>query len=157
MRKVGLPENTKGKLFLHSMPGTEESWFDFVSQLHEKRIEHIISLTPFNEIEKMSPDYANAIKKRTLSINRIELPIKDYGIPKDFDNFKQYIKKIAESLIKGENILMHCLGGIGRTGLTACCILQTLGLDQSDASERVKRSGSGAETLEQHNFIANFS
>ncbi len=156
MRKVGLPENVKGELFLHSMPGTKESWFDFVSLIQEKKIELILSLTSLEEIKEHSPDYANAIENRTLSAIRIELPIKDFSIPGDVKPFKQCIKKTTDSLINGEVILIHCLGGIGRTGLVACCILQTLGLEQNDAKERVKQSGSGPETREQLNFIANF-
>ncbi len=153
MRRVGLPDNIKGKLFLHSMPGTKESWSDFVSQIQEEGVEQIVSLTSLKEIQNQSPDYADSILNKTLSINWIELPIKDFSIPRDANSFKQCIKKIANFLIKGKAILIHCFGGIGRTGLAACCVLQILGLEQNDAQERVKQSGSSPETQEQRNFI----
>ncbi len=156
MRKVGLPENIKGKLLLHGMPGIKESWSGFVSQLQNKRVNQIVSLASFEEIKEISSDYADAIENKTLSINRIELPIKDFSVPKDTEAFKQCIDRVTDSLIKGKIVLIHCLGGIGRTGLAASCILQSLGIEKNDAQNLVKQSGSGAETQEQLDFIANY-
>ncbi len=156
MRKVSLPEHITGKLVLHSMPGTKETWSDFILQIQKERVELILSLTSLEEIKEQSSDYADAIVNKTLLIKRIEFEIRDYGIPRDIEAFKLCINKIANSLIKGRVILIHCLGGIGRTGLAACCILQTLGLGRTDAQGRVKQSGSDVETQEQRNFITNF-
>ncbi len=156
MRKVCLPEHITGRLLLHSMPGIKEPWLEFVSQAKEEGLEQILSLTSIEEIRAQSPSYADAIANKTLLIHRIELPIIDFGVPQDTNTFKQCIKTIADSLIKGKIVLIHCLGGIGRTGLATNCILQTLGVDQNEAQKRVKQSGSAAETQEQLDFMKNF-
>ncbi len=156
MRKVSLPEYISGKLLLHSMPGTKELWSDFALRAKKEGIEQILSLTSIDEIRANSPNYADAIESNTLLINRIEFEIEDFSVPGDLEAFKQCIKMIADSLVNGKITLIHCLGGIGRTGLAASCILQTLGLNQGDAQIRVKQSGSVTETKEQLEFIANF-
>jgi len=144
-----LETNTNGNLYLHSMPGRYEplkSCFEVIEQLG---ISQIICLAPNEEIEKKSPDYATAIAEDRIPAKRICFPVPDYGIPEDIEGFYALALEVAKRLKSGENLLVHCAGGIGRTGMFAGCVLKALGLPQ----DALEESGSGPEDEEQEKII----
>jgi hypothetical protein len=51
------------------------------------------------------------------SQQHIRFPIEDYFIPKNFEKFNSVINYTKESLEKGKNTHVGCIGGKGRTGL----------------------------------------
>ncbi|WP_320041483.1 cyclin-dependent kinase inhibitor 3 family protein [uncultured Desulfobacter sp.] len=80
------------------------------------------------------------------------LPIIDYSVPDD--KFEQhwlmYGKEIRHRLCQGENILVHCKGGLGRAGMISARILVELGTEPEKAIRMVRRARSGAiETYTQ--------
>lgn len=153
LREVELNE-ISGRLFLSRMPGREGP-FDAESELiRAKGIETVYSLTDLAEVEKKSPDYAEAIKNQTLPWERVEFPIIDYGVPSDHSGFLALARNIASKLRDGENVLIHCGAGVGRTGTLAASTLIALGLDRSEALARVSRAGSGPERSKQSELVA---
>ena len=86
----------------------------------------------------------------------VHLPIRDVSIPDDrfAKGWKIHGPKIRDRLDAGERILIHCRGGIGRTGLVAGQILVERGAQAVDAYHRVRRARPGAiETDEQKAYI----
>ena len=52
------------------------------------------------------------------------------------------------------NIVIHCLGGLGRTGLVACKLLTEQGIPAASALEQVRAARPGAvETPEQEAYV----
>lgn len=152
-RSVEIPGNIKGSLYLHSMLGRYEPMKRAVDEIREKNISTVVSLTSLDEIERKSPDYANAIKDGLLHFNRIEFPIPDFSVPGETEAFLKLGRGLGDSLRMGENILIHCGAGIGRTGTLAVSILLTLGISYKEAVDTVSRSGSGPETEGQWDLI----
>lgn len=154
-RRVLLPQEAQvqGSLLLHSMPGRYEAWIDFRRQAAEEKVDLIACLAPLDEIEVKSPSYAQAIKNNELPCARREHPIKDFGIPDNQTEFAKFISSIAEQLQTGTTVLMHCAGGIGRTGTAATCVLHALGFDRDKASELIEAAGSRPETPEQRQLV----
>lgn len=152
-RKVKLPAHVAGQLFLHSMPGRHESLDDSIKEIDEKGISKVVSLTSLQEIEEISPEFAEAIHSHTFQINRISFPIEDYSIPSEPYAFIDLANDLATALKNGERILIHCAGGIGRTGTLAVSVLLSLGIEQSKARQLVKIAGSGPVTPEQKTFL----
>lgn len=82
----------------------------------------------------------------------VHLPIIDYSVPDDkFEqNWLIYGKEIRHHLCRGENILIHCKGGLGRAGMMAARLLVELGTEPEKAIRMVRRARSGAiETYTQ--------
>lgn len=82
----------------------------------------------------------------------VHLPIIDYSVPDDkFEqNWLIYGKEVRHRLCQGENILVHCKGGLGRAGMMAARILVELGTEPEKAIRMVRRARSGAiETYTQ--------
>jgi len=152
-RTVEFDKDIPGRLFLHSMPGRSELWDSFSKQVKKAEIDLIVSLTALDEIRISSPEYACAIENDNVPCSWMEYPIEDFSVPADRNGFAGFVSSIANHLKRGDRILIHCAGGIGRTGTVATCILQQLGEESDKAGELIRKAGSGPETPEQAHLI----
>jgi protein-tyrosine phosphatase len=152
-RPVELGIDLQGRLYLHSMPGRNESWDIFAKKLETTGVDLIVCLTPIEEIEEGSPSYAEAISQERLPCTWLEYPIEDFSVPHDRISFTEFVGSVAEKIMEGDSVLIHCAGGIGRTGTFAACVLQQLGLQNSSAIDNIRRAGSGPETSQQNDLV----
>lgn len=105
-------------------------------------------------IELRVPHLGQAITERKLSW--YHNPIHDYSIPNQhFET--QWINErqaIYMHLAQGENVLVHCKGGLGRAGMIAARMLIELGCNTKLAIREVRRVRPGAiETRAQLNYV----
>jgi len=152
-RPVILSDLVDGKLYLHSMPGRHEDFEKAKDDIRKYKISKVVCLTPLEEIRSKSPEYYKAIKEDDIMFELLMFPISDYGIPDNPNRFLQIAKDIGKNLQAGENILIHCGAGIGRTGTLAVMTLIGIGLTDEEAQMRVAVAGSFPETNIQKNFI----
>jgi len=157
MRQVPLPNQVIAKLYLHSMPARHETWEAFCKEIQDKAIDTVVCLTSIEEIKKLSPEYAEAIRAEQLPFDKVTTAISDFGIPEDEAAFFTQVKEVAKAIKNGDTVLIHCAAGIGRTGMFAECLLQALGIEDSDATEIVKAAGSGPETKIQRELVSRFN
>jgi len=155
-RQVKLPDNCPGKLFLHSVPGRNESFSDFVSEARRKQIRLIACLINMNEIETTSPDYGVAIATNSLPFPVEFYGIEGFGVP-DKTGFRVFINDLTNRLRNGENLLIHCLHGNGRTSVAAVCILISLGFKVDDAVKAISDAGSNFESKIQADYVRWFA
>jgi protein-tyrosine phosphatase len=152
-RSVALPEEIRGKLYLHSMPGRYEKLSRSFQEIKRLSIDQILSLVSMEETEQKSPFYAEAIKSNDMPCEYVSYPITDAGVPTDHHHFAAFVEEAAVRLQDNKRLLIHCSGGIGRTGTMACCILITLGLSEDDAETIVRKAVARPETSEQRSFV----
>lgn len=92
----------------------------------------------------------------TAGLHWWHLPIRDVDVPdKQFENeWKVVGPKIHARLSVGERILIHCRGGLGRTGLLAGRVLVEQGMEPVAAIAMVRTARPGAiETTEQECYV----
>jgi protein-tyrosine phosphatase len=67
------------------------------------------------------------------------------------DALNTLIPRLYQEILSGEHLVVHCLGGIGRTGLIASCLLIEAGLSEEAAMQQVseKRTIRVPETAAQ--------
>lgn len=78
------------------------------------------------------PEYARAAAHHSLRVIRIPMvegfaPVSPAALDEQLDRVVRY------HTLRGESVLAHCRGGIGRAGLVACCWMLKMGLISFDA------------------------
>lgn len=142
-----------GQVWLASMPGRLEPWPVFLREAHAKRLQQVLCLNPLIEIERLSPPYAAAIAAGTLPFRWTHLPMQDFGVSEARDAYRAGIADVAATVRAGGSVLLHCAAGIGRTGTSAACLLQQLGMSTQGALQRVREAGSNPESAVQLGLI----
>lgn len=151
-REVPLPHGIAGQLFLHSMPGRLEPFDEAKKTIVASGVRQVVCLTPPDEIEEKSPDYAKAIRAG-VPWRHVTHPIPDFGVPENAESFRKVVESTASALKQGDNVLVHCAAGIGRTGTFAVALLCRLGIPLHEARRIVRNAGSSAESLAQVDFL----
>ncbi len=131
---------------------------DYCKEIEEKKITTVIRLLSLEEVEERdtTKDYYNAIKNDKLEWNEIVIPIEDYNPPNSIEEVKTKLEEVSQFVKKGENILIHCGAGHGRTGMIAILLLYHLGYDKEEAKKIVLEAGSAPETELQRQFIREY-
>jgi len=65
-------------------------------------------------------------EKKICEANGIEylsFPIKDRSVPESPAHTVQFVRNLHLQLLGGQNMVIHCRAGIGRSGLMAACLL----------------------------------
>ena len=155
-------------LFITICPGKKEGTRhnrDLNSDLQflkQSGITTIVSLMEYSEYQQLQiPLYPYEAQKQGFKF--LTLPIKDRKAP-DLVQGTTFIKLIAEVLMAGERVMMHCKGGLGRSGTIAACVIVYIiykhsnsiwSFDQIYNFIRGRRPGA-IQTRVQVNFIKNF-
>jgi protein-tyrosine phosphatase len=154
LRTVTLPKDlTLGCLYLCSMPGRFEPLDDFLLEIKEAGVRHIVCLVPDDEIEQKSPDYLAAIEGDELPAKLWRFEIPDYGMPGNPDDLDRMLDLIRERMDAGESVVVHCAYGHGRTGTVSALLLARMGLPLDSAIQTIRRAGSSPDTPMQREFL----
>ena len=148
-RKVDIAP-VAGKLFLHHLPGMAgEPLADDLDHLKQFGVSQVVCLLPGEEIRSLAPDYHRALQagKVPATVHRLNIP--DGSAPTDEEGYADVVAEVVRALRRGRAILVHCRGGIGRTGTFATAVLLALGYQLDDALDRVEDAGSWPESGEQ--------
>lgn len=107
----------------------------------------LVTLMPDSELHSLgvSPRQLRD-KSSSLGVEWIQLPIPDGGIPEEgFEDLWTNAGSRLRSMLKaGQNIVIHCKGGLGRTGTVAARLLTEFGVDPKTAIETVRKARLGA-------------
>ena len=154
----GMVQLVPGRLFTTRMPrdliedpAERKHWLDKV-KLNNLKV--ICVLTEPHEFEKYSgrDDLLKFYENECglIVYNRF---IEDFEIPTSGDLVNN-ILDLTYHLSQGENCLIHCAGGTGRTGMVLAAVIQNLGV--YDAVARIRKVKSTyVETIEQEKFLKN--
>jgi len=73
-------------------------------------------------------------------IGFVSFPIEDRGVPTSYRPALRLIGDLDSRLSRGENVLIHCRQGVGRTGIIAAGLLIYRGFDPQTAIQRVSQA-----------------
>jgi protein-tyrosine phosphatase len=90
-------------------------------------------------------------------IEYVSFPIADRGVPGSYFPAMQLLRDLDARLSRGNNVLIHCRQGVGRTGMIAAGLLIYHGIDPQTAIQRVSqaRGIQVPETREQLAWLGN--
>ncbi|BDA80076.1 hypothetical protein LPTSP3_g30060 [Leptospira kobayashii] len=130
---------------------------DDINEMKKQKITHVISLITEQEyaeygVSEMKTEYANA------GFETFYLPTLDQRVP-TLPSFHETIEWMEKALQKKGKILIHCVGGLGRSGTLAAGYL--IGKEKMTAKEAIQkvresRSERAIESREQEKYLNEF-
>jgi hypothetical protein len=152
-RELPLPEGVPGRLYLSSMPGRYRPFEQDLAEAERLGVRTVLCLNPRDEVRHKSPHYHAALNDGSHGWRVVEHPIEDFRAPVRGDGFLGLVAEVVSELKVGANVMLHCAGGIGRTGTVASCILIALGLPAPEALARVRAARAWPENQAQADFV----
>ena len=154
---VELPFGLPGRVYRSPMPfKRHDPQGDLYEQYKQEAISVVVMLADDDECIRETGRDLRAFY-HTNGLEVIYLPIPDFGIPKRNALSRALDSTIAQAR-SGKNIVVHCNGGLGRTGVfLACLAKRVLGLSGEEAASWVRGKVPGAiETEAQYQAVLNF-
>lgn len=141
---------------MSATPKNKEEVVSLCKEMKDLSIKDIFVLLGPQEIIELFGD-ANFLEKeyKHYNFNVIQFPIRDYSVPNSMERFDRLIRIIISFLNK-ENVLVHCWGGHGRTGVVAISVLIRLGRDYKDAYRYVYGIRPVIDNEEQFIFLQKY-
>ncbi|MBC5782071.1 tyrosine-protein phosphatase [Ramlibacter sp. USB13] len=153
LRRLHLPPEVPGQVWLGPMPGRFDSWNSFREEARRTSLRTVVCLAPRSEVAELAPDYHAALARGGLPFRWLHVPMRNFGLPEDPAGFRRDIATLSHDLRGGDIVLLHCAAGLGRTGTAAACLLKALGLPAEDALQRVRDAGSNPQNAEQSGLV----
>jgi protein-tyrosine phosphatase len=148
-----------GQLGLTICPGRRDRGRDLQRDLHtlvDAGVVTLVSLLPDHELEWAGViDLPTAAEARGLRVIRQPMPDQGVGSEREVTDT---VTQIRASLDAGEKVVVHCMGGLGRSGLVCAAVLVSAGAPAAAAVAHVRaaRGPRAVETAGQYAFVERF-
>jgi ADP-ribosylglycohydrolase len=156
-----------GRLGLTIAPGKRDparGWArDLATDLRRLRDSYradvLVSLLEESEQSRFGiADLLDAARNHGLTVR--SLPIRDVSIPRpsQLEDVRALVIDVLAALDANQTVVIHCRGGLGRSGLLAAAVLIGRGVTADDAIRVIRAARPGAiETTEQEDWVRAFS
>lgn len=106
--------------------------------------------------KEQAPGYDIA-RVADMDYTRYNIPVRDYCSP-TLEQLEQFVRLVADSKSSGKKTIVHCQGGIGRTGTFAAAYWIAQGKSAEEAMQHVRKTQRHAvETPEQEEILVEFA
>jgi protein-tyrosine phosphatase len=151
-----LGHTAPGRVGLTLLPGRQDygrSLAADMADLKRQGVSHILTLITADEVLAYGVDGLLAAYAAAGFMTR-HLPILDQSVCSPAE-MKQVVSWLGENTAAGARVLIHCVGGLGRSGLVAACYLMEQGLAAEAAITAVRqaRSPRAIESEAQEAFV----
>lgn len=141
------------------LPGRRDIGRDLTKDLailKREGVSHVVCLVPQHELEQYDvPDLLRRYKECGLEV--LHAPIPDQAAC-TVEAMRETVQWIGAAASAGHAVLIHCVGGLGRTGMAAACYARSRGLSADEAIQAVRRARSerAIETEAQEQLVQSF-
>lgn len=113
-------------------------------------------LDRFEAAEHLGPDLRKVALH--LGLESLSFPIADGWVPTSMDEAIALVTDLLGRLRRGQNVVLHCLAGLGRSGTIAACCAVGRGRAWEEAIALVRAARPGAvQNPTQERFVAEFA
>ncbi len=128
-----------------------------LSAIRDWGAEILVSLIEAHEYHQVG--VANFEEFLPRGMLHLRLPIEDASVPDHLweEHWKEEGRLVRSVLRRGGKVCLHCMGGLGRTGMVAARLLVEFGLHPDEAIRMVRAARPGTiETPEQEAYVKSF-
>ena len=115
----------------------------------------VVTLMEAHEMKLLQVENMPLVAEQ-LGLRWLHLPIRDVDVPDErfAIEWKLHGPALHQLLDSGKNVLVHCRGGLGRSGLVAAQMLVERGTEPANAIRQVRSARPGAiETRQQEAYV----
>ena len=119
---------------------------------------HLVCLLEDHEFAELAID-SLADSAAGAGIHFHRLPIRDGAVPRQDADASGLVSDIVQWAAAGENVVVHCKGGLGRAGTIGGCVLRAAGMDaDATLAALIEARGSNCpETSAQRDYVRRFA
>jgi hypothetical protein len=139
-------------------PGWDRQLDDDLSRLRDHyRARVLVTLLEASEMTRLGiPDLLS--RAGSTGMETLWHPIPDLGVPDSMERTAELVHAILGRLAARHVVVIHCLGGLGRSGTIAACCVAARGAGAGAAIEMVRAARPGAVQNEaQEAFVHRFA
>ena len=160
MHLVNIPISSSAKLYLGQAPGNSFLFVDEVKEVEAlasaHKVDYVVVLQTLDELNWSVPGLFDIYYDAGIQV--IHYPIQDMQTPRSLESLDRLVDAVLKLLMHNKNVLIHCFGGKGRTGLVAAAILiKSKKAPATGAVQYLRKLRPGAvETAAQFRFLVNY-
>lgn len=157
-----------GLLLAGEYPGTK---YDVEARtklepLLDAGIRVFVDLTEAHELEPYEEVVRDLGAERGVAVEYRRIPVPDVSVPRSRETMVEILDALDDAIAGGRPVLVHCWGGIGRTGTAVGCFLVRRGASGEEALRRVaelfrgmekSRGRRSPETREQEAYVRDWT
>ncbi len=129
-----------GLLALSQMPGRHGNYVSDLAFVREWRPSVVLTLTTRGELADHDADRFGADMKES-GTRWVHLPVRDFGVPDEafIEQWPATQEMALQALSGSGRVLVHCLGGCGRSGMVALRLMAEAGEEAEVALTRLRK------------------
>lgn len=128
-----------GFIGLMPKPNAGEQLENELVALKEQGVNVLVSLLEPSETEALGLHNEYIMADRH-GIKFISHPVPDKGVPQHGESFLSLVLELRGNMMEGMGVVVHCWGGIGRSGLLVAAVLTASGFTPSMAFQKVSEA-----------------
>ncbi len=128
----------EGFIAIMAHPAQEQDAAATIASIAGQGVRQVVSLLEPSEASALGLD-AEAQLVAAQSMAFVSFPIPDMGLPASLTDFATLAHDLYRQVDAGVNSLVHCRGGVGRSGLLAAAVLLHCDLDPRQACAQITR------------------
>jgi protein-tyrosine phosphatase len=128
-----------GRLAIMPRPRSNDWLRDELTSWHESGVRLLVSLLGDDEVKELELG-DEAVLCQDVGLRFINFPIPDRGVPESKEAFLKLMAELSRELAGGTGVGIHCRAGLGRSALTAACLLVKAGQTPAAALAAISRA-----------------
>lgn len=125
-----------GRIGVMPRPYGGEGLEDDLLDLRRQEVDTLVSLLERSEVERYELEREGELCA-AMGIDFLPYPIPDHTAPKDLRSTGLFVGGLAARYRRSRRIIVHCLGGVGRSPTIAGAVLLDMGVPMADLVRRM--------------------
>lgn len=146
-----------GNLAIMAAPRPADQFEAIILDWKDEGVDVIVSLLEEAEIPGLTE--AERTLCEEIGVEFFSFPVRDKTVPDSADTLAVIARRLADRIIAGKAVAIHCRAGIGRSTTLAACVLILLGVEGDIALDMIAsaRGLEVPETEAQRQWVLGFS
>ncbi len=138
-------------------PRPAEQFEAIILDWKDEGVDVIVSLLEESEIPGLTEAERSLCEE--VGVEFFSFPVRDKTVPDSADTLAVIARRLAERIVAGKSVAIHCRAGIGRSTTLAACVLILLGVEGDVALDMIAaaRGLEVPETEAQRQWVLGFS